>query len=136
MIRQLVAALLMLMLSGAGVFAQPIGVEKPTVAQAPSAHDHTSSHRCCHSGSAPNFEIAKSLPPANLPCGSAHLCCVRPGPANFAEAPSVHGQQRPDADQGEILAAYCDGAANLSLIAALRSISLLPYGALSTVLRI
>src|ERR1700746_4028065 len=97
MIRQLVAALLMLMLCGVGAFAQPLSVERLAVAQAPSAHDDTSSHKCCHSSSTPNFEIAKSLPPVSMPCGGEHPCCVRPGPANFAEVPSTEGQQRPDA---------------------------------------
>jgi len=136
MIRQLVATSLMLMLCGVGAFAQPLKVEKPAVAQAPSAHDDTSSHKCCHSSSAPNFEIAKSLPPVSMPCGREHPCCARPGPANFAEVPSAQGQQRPDAGQRGVRVPCSGSAAGLSVTSALRSISLLPYGALSTVLRI
>lgn len=136
MIRQLVTALLVLMLSGAGAVAQPISVDRPVVAQAPGAHDHTPSHKCCHSGSAPNFEIAKSSPAEKMPCGSEHVCCVRPGPANFAEVPSTHGLQRLDADQREVLESYSDSTASLSVSAALRSSTLLPYDALTTVLRI
>jgi len=135
MIRQLVATLLMLALCGAGAFAQPLSIEKTAVAQAPSAHDGTSSHNRCHSSSAPNFGIAQSLPPLSTPCGSEHPCCVRPGPANVAEMPSAQGQQRPDTGQRGI-GAPSNGAASLSVTAALRSISLLPYGALSTVRRI
>jgi hypothetical protein len=128
--------MLMLMLCGVGAFAQPLSIEKTAVAQAPSAHDDTSSHhKCCHSSLAPNFEIAQSLPPLSTPCGSEHPCCVRPGPANVAEMPSVQGQQRPDTGQRGI-GAPSNGATILLVTAALRGISLLPYGTLSTVLRI
>jgi hypothetical protein len=139
MIRQLAAALLMLLLGGVGAFAQQISVEHPTIvpvtAQAPGDHNNASAHKCCHSSSVSHFEIAMPLLPANMPCGSEHVCCVRPGPANFAEVPSTHGQQRPDACHRGVLATYL-GAANLSVSAALRSTRLLPFGALSTVLRI
>jgi hypothetical protein len=132
------AALLTLTLGGAGALAQPIR-EHPTVvpltAEASGAQEDASAHKCCHSSSVTHFEIAMPLLPANLPCGDEHVCCVRPGPANFAEVPSTSGQQRPDG-QGEVLPVHSDGTVNFHVRVLPRSSNLLSYGALNTVLRI
>jgi len=136
MLKRLVADLLMLVLSGAGALAQPISVAQTTAAgQTLSAHLDDAAHQCRHSRAVQRFEITVPPPPANMPCGSEHACCMRPGPANVAELPSAPGQERPEAQQRGVLLAHSEGAVNVPVGAALYRSSL-PYGALNTVLRI
>ena len=141
MLRRLVAGLLTLVLSGTGAFAQLLSAPHPAnvslAARMPSVHIHASeAHPCCHLSSASRLEIAMPLPPANMPCGKDHDCCVSPGPANIAEVASTSGQQRPDAYRHEVFPGHSDIRGTRPAAACFCTDSLLPYSAFSTVLRI
>jgi hypothetical protein len=89
----------MLAMSAAGAFAQSILAQypsaSPSTVRRQETHSHASdAHKCCHSSSAPRLEIAGPLPLANMPCGSQHSCCVRPGPASFAVVTLPFGRHR------------------------------------------
>jgi hypothetical protein len=136
MCRRLIAGLLMLMLSATGAFAQRPPVPSPTT-RMPSVHVHApDAHPCCHSNATAQFETAMPLPPAGMPCGSEHTCCVSPGPTNFAEVPSTSGQPRPEACQSEALPGYSDNPDARPVVKVPCGDRLLSYGAFSTVLRI
>ena len=140
MLKRLVAGLLMIGLSGAGALAQSISYEQamaaPLAVQVPSTAIHSSRHKCCHSNSLLRFEITIPLPPSNMPCGSEHACCVRPGPANVAEVPFTPGQQRQDAQQREVVPADSGGAVTLPAGTVFHTAGSLPYDAFNPVLRI
>lgn len=141
MLRRLLAGSLMLVFSGAGALAQPPGTQYPMVtpstARTPNVYVHESkAHQCCYSSVTARPALAMPLPPAGMPCGTEHTCCVSPGPANFAEVPSTSGPPRPDACRNEALPGDSDNLGARPVVAVPCSGSLLPYSALSTVLRI
>jgi hypothetical protein len=138
--RSLVAGLLMLTLSGTGAFAQALTAHQPSASTSTvrtrEVHVHASdAHKCCPSRPAPRLEVVRPLTPANMPCGSEHDCCVRPGPANFAEVPSISGQQRPDAHQAAVAPGHSDETNSRPTVTTFGRGRVLPYGVFSTVLR-
>jgi hypothetical protein len=136
MCRRLIAGLLMLMLSATGAFAQRPPVP-PSTTRMPSVHVHApEAHPCCHSNATAHFETAMPFPPADMPCGNEHACCVSPGPANLAEVPSTSVQQRPDTSHEQTPPGHSDNAGAAPALTALYAGCLRPFGTLSTVLRI
>ena len=136
MIRRLLAGLLTLVLSGTAAFAQPPATSHPPV-PAPNLHAHASeAHKCCHASASPRLEVTLPLPPAHMPCGNEHSCCMSHGPANVPEVPSASGQQRPDAHPTNVFPGDSAKSDAPPLVTVLCNGSLLLYVTFSTVLRI
>jgi hypothetical protein len=136
MSRKLIAAVVLLVVSATGTFAQ-LPASRDASPSMPidlsNASQSNSAHPCCHSSSAAPFEIA--LPP-NIPCGSEHSCCLRPAPTNSANLPSISGQQRPETGFVDRINQRPTQPGSQVSIRISCAAAFLPYAVLSTVLRI